>query len=98
MYTFSILRLLPHLTFTVVFMIIAAPFMIVAVAICLLLNWLVRRVAVLPAQNMEWLESECRGPINTKFGSIIDGLMTVRAYHKQQYFLDNYMQDSDRVS
>ena len=34
--------------------------------------------------------------MNTKLGSVIDGLSTVRAYSKQDYFIDNFMKDSDQ--
>jgi ABC-type multidrug transport system fused ATPase/permease subunit len=36
-----------------------------------------------------------RGPINTRLGSAIDGLSTIRAYQKQDYFIDKFMKDND---
>ena len=49
-------------------------------------------------QMLEWLESECRGPLHTRFSSIMDGLVTIRAYKKEDYFNQLYYQDSDKIS
>ena len=52
----------------------------------------------MPMQMLEWLESECRGPLHTRFSSIMDGLVTIRAYKKKDYFNKLYYEDSDKVS
>ena len=41
------------------------------------------------------IDSLTKGPINTKLGSVVDGLSTVRAYKKQDFFKDNFTKDSD---
>ena len=60
--------------------------------------YLVRKVNRLPSQKLEWLESEARGPLNTRFSSVLDGLMTIRAYKKEEYFMHKYYDDSDVVA
>lgn len=79
-------------------MTIAAPFILVIVIASIVMMWFVRRKSVLSNQTLEWLESECRGIINTKFSSILDGLITSRVYKRQEYFLDSYIKESDKVS
>ena len=59
---------------------IAAPFVIILVIIAAILIYATRRHNYLPAQTLEWLESETRGPMNTRFSSIMDGLISIRAY------------------
>lgn len=79
-------------------MTIAAPFILIIVLISIVLMWLVRRKSVLANQTLEWLESECRGIINSKFSSTLDGLITSRVYKRQNYFLESYIAESDKVS
>ena len=59
---------------------IAAPFVLIIIIIAAVLIYSIRRHNYLPAQTLEWLESETRGPMNTRFSSIMDGLITIRAY------------------
>ena len=72
--------------------------MLIILVIVVVIVWIVRRFVTFTLQSLEWLESFYRGPINTKLSSIVDGLMTVRAYCKQQYFLEEFLRESDKVS
>ena len=72
--------------------------MAIIIVAVVIVTWIVRRFITLTLQNLEWLESSYRGPINTKLSSIIDGLMTVRAYSKQNNFLNDFLIESDKVS
>jgi len=47
---------------------------------------------------MEWLKSETQGPINVKFSSLLDGLMTVRAYGREEHFMKENYKDNDNLS
>ena len=96
--SFLTMRFLTTNLASIIVVIVAAPFMIIIIIIAFILMYIARRSNYLPAQILEWVESECRGPINTKFSSLIDGLMTIRAYNKQEFFQHNYFIDSDRVS
>ena len=60
--------------------------------------YFVRRSNYLPGQILEWLESEARGSLNTRFSSVLDEIITVRAYKKQDYFMRKYFDDSDIVA
>ena len=79
-------------------MAIAAPIILIPMFIVIIVYFIVRSKCSLSIQNLEWLESESRGPINTKFSSIIDGVMSVRAYNRERFFINSYFQDCDKVS
>lgn len=79
-------------------MAVAAPIVLVPFVIGSIVVLYVRMKCTVVNQTLEWLESECRGPINTKFSSIMDGLVTVRAYQRQEYFIETYMKEFDKVS
>ena len=97
-FSFVVLRYTTQLIASMVAIMIAVPFMVIIWVIVIIVVWIVRRFSTFTLQNLEWLESYYRGPINTKLSSIVDGLMTVRAYSKQDYFLNDFLKESDKVS
>lgn len=92
------MRVIGRLIGTVVLIGIVTPPAIIAFVIAFILLLVARNQAKYCTQKLEWLESEHRGPINTKFSSLIDGLITVRAYKKEDFFVKNYFAESDKVS
>ena len=97
-FTFVTVRLVTLMIAIITTILIATPFLIVIIAIWIFMLYLVRKVNRLPSQKLEWLESEARGPLNTRFSSVLDGLMTIRAYKKEEYFMHKYYDDSDVVA
>jgi len=97
-FSFFFMRLFFFTVTTCIIMIISAPFLLIIIILGIFLSWLARKKNYLAGQSLERLESKCRGTINTRFSSIMDGLMTVRAYNKQEYFLKIYLEGSDKVS
>ena len=94
--TFVQIRYITQVAASWIAMIIAVPFMLIIIILFWIFLVLIYRRTVSVSQNIEFLESKYVEPINTKFGSIIDGLLTVRAYKKQQYFLNGYIEDSNK--
>lgn len=97
-YMFFIFRYIGLLLVTLISLIVAVPFMLVIIFVAFVAFYLIRRKAVFPNQNIEWLKSETLGPLNTKFSSLLDGIITVRAYGRQKYFLQEYLKDNDQVA
>ena len=97
-FMFIVLRLI-SLTFAIfIVILIATPFLIIILVISSVILYFVRRSNYLPGQILEWLESESRGPLNTRFSSVLDGIVTIRAYQQQDYFMSKYFEDSDIVA
>lgn len=60
-----------------------------------IIAYLVRKYCIIAQNDCQRIEAVTKGPINTKLSSVIDGLSTIRAYGKQQYFIDIFTKDSD---
>ena len=97
-FTFVFIRFVTLVIATTTVICIAAPFLIIVVVISIFLLILVAKNNYLPGQKLEWLESEARGPLNTRFSSVLDGLVTIRAYKMEDHFMQMYYKDSDIVS
>ena len=96
-YIFGLTRIWICILASFVIMIVAVPFMSIPVAISLVLFCFIKVKISSKIQYLQWFESECRAPLNTKFGSATDGLMTIRAYDKEHYFVDNFVKDSNKL-
>lgn len=79
----------------IVLMIVSVPFVAVPSVICLILIYLIRRRTTLPQNDCKRYDSVTKAPINTKFGSVLDGVTSIRAYKKQDYFAAQFMEDTD---
>ena len=97
-FTFVLVRLFTLLVAIITVILIATPFLLIIIVISLILIYIVRRTNYLPGQMLEWLDSEARGPLNTRFSSVLDGLVSIRAYKKQGYFMERYYHDSDIIA
>ena len=82
----------------IVLMAIAAPIILVPMLIVMIIYFIISSKWSLSIQNLEWLESKGRGPINTKFSSMIDGVVSVRVWDKENFFINSYLDDCDKVS
>ena len=57
-----------------------------------------RRKHVSAIVNTQKLYAGSKGPINTKYSSAIDGIMTIRAYRQQKYFESEFLEAVDHNS
>jgi enoyl-[acyl-carrier-protein] reductase (NADH) len=57
--------------------------------------YLVRRYSIISQNDTQRLDAITKGPMNTRYSSAIDGITSIRAYAKEQYFIDKFMIDSD---
>jgi ABC-type multidrug transport system fused ATPase/permease subunit len=78
-----------------VLIMITVPWMAIPGAITLIIIYFIRNRCIIAQNDSQRIEAITKGPINTKLGSIIDGLSTVRAYGKQDFFVKNFMMDND---
>lgn len=76
-------------------MIITIPYMAIPGVITLVIMYFLRKRSITAQNDTQRIEAVTKGPINTKLGSLIDGLSTIRAYQKQEYFVDKFVIDND---
>jgi ABC-type multidrug transport system fused ATPase/permease subunit len=74
---------------------ITVPWMAIPAVFCMIVMYFIRRRCIIAQNDSQRIEGITKGPINTKLGSTIDGLQTIRAYNKQSFFRQNFMKDSD---
>ena len=79
----------------IVLMIISIPYVIIPSVVCLVINYIIRRISINPQNDLKRLDSITKAPINTKFGSAIDGVTTIRLYKREEFFTNNFMNDLD---
>lgn len=79
----------------VILMVVSAPFVLIPAIISLGFMYWIKRRSILPQNDCKRYDSVTKAPINTKFGSVLDGVTSIRVYRRQQYFADKFMEDSD---
>mmetsp|Transcript_28056 Transcript_28056/g.32147 ORF Transcript_28056/g.32147 Transcript_28056/m.32147 type:complete len:81 (+) Transcript_28056:281-523(+) len=57
--------------------------------------YIVKRKSICPQNDLKRLDSVTKAPINTKFGSVLDGMTSIRLYKREDYFIEKFMADSD---
>ena len=77
--------------FVFVFMIITVPYMIITIIFLIIFAYLLRKRWTIAQNDLIIIGSTSRGPINTKLGSILEGMDTVRVYEKQDAFTKDFM-------
>jgi ATP-binding cassette subfamily C (CFTR/MRP) protein 4 len=82
-------------TVIAIFIIAIIPWNIIIILIIIVPMYMIRRYSMTAQNDAQRLESMSKGPINTKYSSALDGITTIRAYQKQNYFIDSFMIDSD---
>lgn len=78
-----------------IFVIISVPWNLISIVFIALPAYLVRRFSITAQNDSQRVESMSKGPINTRYSSAIDGITSIRAYRKQDYFIRGFMRDSD---
>ena len=69
--------------------------MLIPLCFIIFCMYFVQKRWLLAQNDSQRIEAITKGPINTKLGSAIDGLDTIRAYQKERYFINGFMNDSD---
>lgn len=69
--------------------------MAIPAVFCIIGMYFIRKRCIIAQNDSQRIEAITKGPVNTKLGSVIDGLGTIRAYKKQDFFVKNFMTDSD---
>lgn len=74
---------------------ITVPWMAIPAVFCVIAMYFIRKRNITAQNDSQRIEGMTKGPINTKLGSAIDGLQTIRAYSKQNFFIQSFMRDTD---
>ena len=69
-----------------IFIWINFPYMLISLSIVALFMYLVQRRCYLAQNESQRIDAITKAPINTKILSAIDGLNTIRAFHKEKHF------------
>lgn len=69
--------------------------MIIPGIIVVIIAYYIRKYSITPQNDLKRYDSITKAPINTKLGSVLDGITSIRAYKKQDYFIEKFMKDVD---
>lgn len=70
---------------------IVYPYLIaVALLICVLMV-LVYKMAIRSSQDCQRYDAMTRSPVNSMFSASLNGLFTIRAYNREQFFLGHFL-------
>lgn len=78
-----------------IFIIVVVPWDLIMVAFVLYPIYLIRKWSITAQNDAQRLDAISKGPLNTRFSSINDGLTSIRAYKKHDYYEHGFMADSD---
>ena len=70
-----------------ILMVVTVPYMIVTGLIMMIAAYLIRRRWIIAQNDSQRIESITKAPVNTKLGSVSDGMDTIRAFRKQDFFI-----------
>ena len=73
---------------TIIFIIVSVPWNLVTLVIVGIPMHLIRRISIIGQNDAQRIESITKGPLNTRYSSAIDGITSIRAYKKEDYFID----------
>ena len=79
-----------------IFIWINFPYMLISLSIVALFMYLVQRRCYLAQNESQRIDAITKAPINTKILSAIDGLNTIRAFHKEKHFIDKFICETDK--
>lgn len=78
-----------------IFIIVSVPWNIVTIIVIALPMYLIRKWSIVAQNDAQRFESISRGPLNTRFGSVIDGITSIRVSKKEEYFTKGFLAASD---
>ena len=73
---------------TIIVIIVATPYFTAVIIPLLIVYFIIQRIYVNSSRQLKRLESVSRSPIYSHFQETLSGVTTIRAYHKQEEFLE----------
>jgi ABC-type multidrug transport system fused ATPase/permease subunit len=73
---------------TIIIIIVATPYFLAVIVPLLIVYFIIQRIYVNASRQLKRLESVSRSPIYSHFQETLGGVTTIRAYHKQEEFLE----------
>ena len=71
---------------SVTLMAIAVPLNLIGIIVVLIPIYWIQRYQKLAQNDSQRLEAQSKGPINLRYSSAIDGMVTIRAYRQEKIF------------
>ena len=78
-----------------VFIWINSPWMLIPLFMIIILMYIVQKICLLVQNESQRIDAITKGPINTKLGSAVDGLNSIRAYQKEDFFINGFINNID---
>jgi ATP-binding cassette subfamily C (CFTR/MRP) protein 3 len=73
---------------TIIVIVVATPYFLAVIVPLLIVYFIIQRIYVNASRQLKRLESVSRSPIYSHFQETLSGVTTIRAYHKQEEFLE----------
>jgi multidrug resistance-associated protein (MRP) len=73
---------------TIIVIVVATPYFLAVIVPLLIVYFIIQRIYVNASRQLKRLESVSRSPIYSHFQETLGGVTTIRAYHKQEEFLE----------
>ena len=73
---------------TIIVIVVATPYFLAVIVPLLIVYFVIQRIYVNTSRQLKRLESLSRSPIYSHFQETLNGVTTIRAYHKQDAFLE----------
>jgi len=86
---------LSKVTVLIVFIVIVIPWNLIILLLVLIPMLMIRRYSILAQNDSQRHDAMSKGPINTRYSSAIDGITSIRAYNRRDFFIDGFMKDCD---
>jgi ABC-type multidrug transport system fused ATPase/permease subunit len=84
----SFISTLLNVLSTIIVIIVATPYFTAVIVPLLIVYFIIQRIYVNASRQLKRLESVSRSPIYSHFQETLGGVTTIRAYHKQEEFLE----------
>ena len=69
--------------------------MLIPLFMIIILMYIVQKICLLVQNESQRIDAITKGPINTKLGSAVDGLNSIRAYQKEDFFINGFINNID---
>lgn len=72
------------------------PWLIIAAVIAMVLMALLTRIALRPMVETQRMDSMFRSPVHSTFSMLVDGVITLRAYEKNDFFAIDFLRNLEK--
>ncbi|CAI2362604.1 unnamed protein product [Moneuplotes crassus] len=79
----------------ITFIVLVIPWNLLVLILVLIPMYFIRKWSIIAQNDAQRFESMSKGPLNTRFSSALDGITTIRAYKRTQYYTDKFIKDCD---